>query len=68
MTSSEQIFLVRPEYDSNCSPNSSSVQNIEEEDWMSDCSSVDYIVEPVEEVGDQNTDGIMIEISVETNK
>lgn len=60
MTAPDQIFLVRPEYVSSCSP-ASSVENIEEDELMSDCSSVDYIVEPA---GEEN----MVEISVQTDK
>ena len=60
MTAPDQIFLVRPEYVSSCSL-ASSVENIEEDELMSDCSSVDYIVEPA---GEEN----MVEISVQTDK
>lgn len=60
-----QIFLIRPEYAESIT--SAPFENIEENDYMmSDCSSVDYIVEDENfnvELPHEN----MVEVSIETN-
>lgn len=65
----DQIFLIRPEYsDSNIS---SHFENIEGNDYMmSDCSSVDYIVEDENfnvELQPTMSHENMVEVSVEIN-
>ena len=59
----DQVFLVRPEYIPSDSP-TTAVENIEDDEGvMSDCSSVEYIIEPEGLIHDNEH---MVEISIET--
>lgn len=64
----EPIFLIRPEYD-NLPANRSPFESVQSFDYMSDCSSVDYIIEDEKFNGEiqQNLPENIVEISIETN-
>lgn len=76
---SDQIFLVRPEY--NTSPETMAVSNGADDEYFSDCSEVEYLIEDkfmqmtlTDEQKDKGQkvtsvlDNNMIEISIETNE